>query len=70
MDTGDSFHGAEWPRREADYTFPRGVEVKNLWSYITTAQYIFMARCLVKHRNKFTSLLSLRTEVADFTVVL
>jgi hypothetical protein len=29
-------------------------EVKNAWSYTTTPQYVFMACCLVKHRDNFT----------------
>jgi hypothetical protein len=27
---------------------------KNAWSYISTPQYVFMAWCLVKHRDKCT----------------
>jgi hypothetical protein len=27
---------------------------KNVWSYISTLQYVFMAWCLVKYRDNFT----------------
>jgi len=30
------------------------VEVKNAWNYTSTQQCFFMARCLIKHRDKFT----------------
>jgi hypothetical protein len=40
--------------READHSPPSSAEVKNAWSYTFTPQYVFMAWCLVKHRNNFT----------------
>jgi hypothetical protein len=40
--------------READHSPPSSVEVKNAWSYTSTHQYVFMAWCLVKHRDNFT----------------
>jgi hypothetical protein len=40
--------------READISPPYSAEVKNAWSYTSTPQYVFMAWCLVKHRDKFT----------------
>jgi hypothetical protein len=32
----------------------RRILQKNAWSYTSTPQYIFMAWCLVKHRDNFT----------------
>jgi hypothetical protein len=40
--------------RAADHSLPSNVEVKNVWSYTFTPQYVFMAWYLVKHRNNFT----------------
>jgi hypothetical protein len=40
--------------READHSPPSSAEVKNAWSYNSTRQYVFMAWCLVQHRDKFT----------------
>jgi hypothetical protein len=48
--------GVKRPGREADHSPPSSVEVKNAWSYTSTPQYIFMAWCLVKHRDNFTFL--------------
>jgi hypothetical protein len=33
---------------------PSSAEVKNAWSYTSIPQYVFMAWCLVKHRDNFT----------------
>jgi hypothetical protein len=41
------------PGREADHSPPSSAEVKNVWSYTSTPQHVFMAWCLVKHRNYF-----------------
>jgi hypothetical protein len=41
-------------RREADHSPPSSATVKNAWIYTSTPPYIFMAGCLVKHRDKFT----------------
>jgi hypothetical protein len=49
MGTGGSFPGGK-----ADHSPPSSAEVKNEWSYISTPQYVFMAWCLVKHRDNFT----------------
>jgi hypothetical protein len=46
--------GVKWPGREADHSPPTSVDVKNAWSYTSTPQYVFMAWCLVKHRDNFT----------------
>jgi hypothetical protein len=47
--------GVKRPEREADHSPPSTAEVKTAWSYTSTPQYVFMAWCLVKHRDKFTS---------------
>jgi hypothetical protein len=39
---------------EADHSPPSSAVVKNEWSYTSTPQYVFMAWCLVKHRDNFT----------------
>jgi hypothetical protein len=46
--------GIKLPGREADHSPPSSAEVKNAWSYISTPQYVFIAWCLVKHKDKFT----------------
>jgi hypothetical protein len=43
--------GVERLGREADHSPPSSAEVKNAWNYTSTPQYIFMAWCLVKHRD-------------------
>jgi hypothetical protein len=57
-----SFLRVKRPGREADYSPPTSAEVKNAWSYTSTPQYVFMAWCLVKHRDNFTF-----TYVTNFT---
>jgi hypothetical protein len=54
MDTGGSFPGGKAAGGEADHSPPSSAEVKNAWSYTSTPQYVFMAWCLVKHRDNFT----------------
>jgi hypothetical protein len=49
-----SFRGVKRPGREADHSFPSSSEAKNAWSSTSTSQYVFMAWCLVKKRDKFT----------------
>jgi hypothetical protein len=46
--------GVKRPGREADHSPPSSAEVKNAWSYTSAPQYVFMAWCLVKHRDNFT----------------
>jgi hypothetical protein len=46
----------KWPGCEANHSPPSSAEVKNAWSYTSTPQYVFMAWCLVKHRDNFTFL--------------
>jgi len=35
--------GEKWPGRKADRSRPSTAEVRNSWSYTSTAQYVFMA---------------------------
>jgi hypothetical protein len=49
-------------RREA-------AKVKNAWSYTSTPQYVFMAWCLVKHRDNFTFTSLENTSSRDSSVV-
>jgi hypothetical protein len=44
--------GVKRPGREAGHSPPSSAEV-NAWSYISIPQYVFMAWCLVKHRDSF-----------------
>jgi hypothetical protein len=46
--------GVKRPGREADHPPPSSAEVKNAWSYTSIPEYVFMAWCLVKHRDNFT----------------
>jgi hypothetical protein len=46
--------GVKRPGREADHSPPSSFEVNDAWSYTSTPQYVFMALCLVKHKDNFT----------------
>jgi hypothetical protein len=46
--------GVKRPGHEADHSHPSGAAVKNSWNYTSTPQYVFVAWCLVKHRDNFT----------------
>jgi hypothetical protein len=46
--------GVKRPGRETDHSPPSSTEVRNAWRYTSTPQYVFMAWCLVKHRDNFT----------------
>jgi hypothetical protein len=46
--------GVKQPGHEADHSPPCSAEVKNVWHYTSTPQYIFMVWYLVKHRDNFT----------------
>jgi hypothetical protein len=39
---------------EAGHSPPSSSKAKKTWIYTSTPTYIFMAWCLVKHRNSFT----------------
>jgi hypothetical protein len=56
MGTTGSFPGDKRPGRESDHSPLSSTEVKNARSYTSTPQYVFMACCLVKHRDNFTLL--------------
>jgi hypothetical protein len=43
------------PGPKADYSPPSSADVKNAWLYTSTPPSAFMAGCLIKHRNKFTT---------------
>jgi hypothetical protein len=51
---GALYPGIKRPGREGDRLRPSSAELKNVWSYISTPQYVFIAWCLVKHRDNFT----------------
>jgi len=54
MDEVVSFPGkVKRPGREPDHSPPSSVEVKNAWNYNYTPQYVFIAWCLVKHRDTY-----------------
>jgi hypothetical protein len=46
--------GVKRSGREADHSSPSSAEVKDALSYTSTSQYVFVAWCLVKHKDKFT----------------
>jgi hypothetical protein len=52
MGTKGSFPGIKQLGHE-DHSPLSSAKVKNAWSYTSTPQYVFMAWCLVKHRDKF-----------------
>jgi len=41
---------------EAHHSPPYSSKVKNAWSYTSNSPYIFMAWCLIKHRDNFTEM--------------
>jgi hypothetical protein len=45
--------GVKRPEREADNSAPSSAEVKSAYSYTSTPLYVFMAWCLVRHRDNF-----------------
>jgi hypothetical protein len=48
----------KWPEHEGDCSPPTRAEVKKTWVYISTPPYVFMALCLVKHRDITVSYVS------------
>jgi hypothetical protein len=52
--TGALSPGLKWPGRELNHSPPSEAEIKNVWSYTSTSQYVFIEWCLVKHRNNFS----------------
>jgi hypothetical protein len=53
MGTRGSFPEVKRQRPEADHSPPPSAEI-NEWSYTSIPPYVFMAWCLVKHRDNFT----------------
>jgi hypothetical protein len=39
---------------EADPSPPTSAKFKKIWTYTSTPPYVFMEKCLVKHRDRFT----------------
>jgi hypothetical protein len=64
MGTGGFVPGLKRPGCEADQLPPSSAEVKNVSSYNSTLQYVFMAWRSVKYRDMFTSTIPL----TQFTV--
>jgi hypothetical protein len=54
MGTRASSSGIKWLRHEADHSPPVSAKVKKAWSYISTSPYVFMASCIIMHRDNFT----------------
>jgi hypothetical protein len=54
MGTGDLSPELKRLGREADHSPPTSAQVKKTWTYTSTPPYVFMAWCLVKHRENFT----------------
>jgi hypothetical protein len=54
MGTKGSSYGVKRSECEADNSPPSSAEVKKAWSYTSIPQHVFMAWCLVKHRDNFT----------------
>jgi hypothetical protein len=50
---------------KADHLPPSSAEVKNAWSCTSIPQYVFMAWCLVKHRDNFTFYLYLTVPIQN-----
>jgi hypothetical protein len=46
--------GGSFPGCEADYSTPSSAEFKNAWNCTYTLACVFMAWCLIKHRDNFT----------------
>jgi hypothetical protein len=57
--------GAQRSGREADHSPPSSAEVKNAWSCTSAPQYVFMAWCLVKHRDNFKCVRRYKPQVLE-----
>jgi hypothetical protein len=49
--------GVKRPAAEADHSPQTSAKVKKTWIYTSTPPYVFIAQCLVKHRDNFTPFL-------------
>jgi hypothetical protein len=54
MSTRGSFPEGKGVRHEATTHLHLVPRSKNVWSYVSTPQYVFMVCCLVKHSGNFT----------------
>jgi hypothetical protein len=54
MGTAGYFPRVKRPGREANHSPPSSAEVKSVWPYTSNPPFVFMAWCLVKHRDNFT----------------
>jgi hypothetical protein len=43
--------GIKRPERKTDHSYPSSVEVQNTWSYVSTPPYVFIAWCLMNHKD-------------------
>jgi hypothetical protein len=57
------FPGGKRPERERDRSPPSTAEVNNAWIYISTPLYIFLAWCLIKHKDKYTCTFTLKCTI-------
>jgi hypothetical protein len=60
--------GVKQLEREADHSPPTNAEVKKMCIYTSTTPYIFMACCLIKHRDKFTFCWDIRNEYSFMNI--
>jgi hypothetical protein len=48
MGTGTIIPGAKRPGHEGDHSSSSSIKVKNVWSYTSTPQYVFVVWCFIK----------------------
>jgi hypothetical protein len=53
ISAGSVSQGAKWLEWNAD-SAPSTFKVKYTWSWISTPAYVFLAQCLIKHKENFT----------------
>jgi len=58
-----------WLGHGADHSPSSSAEIKNMWSYTSIPQYIFMAQCLVKYRDNFTLCFSVSLQYNIYTYI-
>jgi len=63
MGTVGSFPEGKESERQAYYSLPSSVAVKNMWSYSFTPSCVLMSWYLLKHRNNFTFTYQLQMSV-------
>jgi hypothetical protein len=59
--------GVKLPGHEIDHSPPTSAEVKNTWNNNSTPPYVFMAWCLVRNRDNFTTLPSYASKLREPT---